>query len=156
YDVVHTSTLTYGGPDRWQELAITGRGQFEITGLDAISSDELLRESLAVDGQTAMPPAVRQRVVRGSNGLPLYLELSINWYRELMLKGKAPEPSEIAQSFPELVFRIMRDLSNNERDLLRGSAVLEAFDEELLSTIVPSARGTEIRRFLERSFVQRA
>ncbi len=156
HDAVHTSTLTYGGPDRWPELAITGRGQFEIMGLDATSSDELLRESLAVDGQSAMPPAVRQRVVRGSNGLPLYLELSINWYRELMLKGEAPEPAEIAQSFPELVFRIMRDLSSNERDLLRGSAVLEAFDEELLSTIVPSVRGTEIRRFLERSFVQRA
>lgn len=155
-DAAHVATLTYGGPDRWPSLIADGGGQFQIAGLDLASSDELLRDSLEVDGESAMPSAVRQRVIHGSHGLPLYLELSINWYRELMLKGHTPEPSEVAESFPELVFRIMRDLSSGERDLLRASSLMEAVSEEFLGVVVPSVRGTDLRHFLDRSFVERS
>jgi tetratricopeptide (TPR) repeat protein len=156
HDLAHSSTLTYGGPDRWPNLAGSAHGQFEIVGLDPSSSDELLRESLQIDGATAMPETVRQRIIRGSHGLPLHLELSVNWYRELIQQGRRPEPDQVAESFPDLVFRIMRDLSGDERDLLRASSLLEAFSEQLLTALLPSVRGTHLSRFLERSFIQRS
>jgi len=49
----------------------------------------------------------------------------------------------------------MRDLSAVERDLLRGAALLEAFDVKLLSIVVPEARQSEINDFLERPMIER-
>jgi hypothetical protein len=149
-----SATLTYGGPERWPDLSLSATGQHQIVGLDPASSDELLRDSLEIDGTSAMPAAVRESIISGSQGLPLYLELSVNWYRELILKGETPSSSQVAQSFPELVFRIMRDLSSAERDLLRASAILEAFSQGILKVVAPTVRGADIERFLDRSFVR--
>lgn len=156
FEASRAARLTYGGPERWPGLETAGGGQVQMVGLDVTSSDELLRDSLAIDGKSAIPPAIRERIVHGSRGLPLYLELSINWYRELVEKGQVPTPDDVAESFPELVFRIMRDLTPSERDLLRAASLIEAFSEELLALVIPSARGSDLRTFLERSFVERS
>jgi tetratricopeptide (TPR) repeat protein len=148
-------TLTYGGLERWPELVDAGGGQYQISGLQDDYADELLRDSLEMAGKPAIPADIRQRIVHGSYGLPLHLELSLSWFRDLVSQGQNPEISSVAKSFPELVLRIMRDLSPIERDLLRASALLEAFSEQLLATIVEHAGGSNIRRFLDRSFVER-
>ncbi|WP_141579461.1 hypothetical protein [Actinomadura sp. WMMA1423] len=149
-----SAKLTYGGADRWPELA-TGGGHLQLGGLDAVSAESLLRDSLEFQGRPAMPTLVRERIIHGANGLPLHLELSINWYRDLLVRGATPSAAQVATTFPELVFRILRDLPDEERDLLRGAALLETFNEELLKLAVPRARGHHFKRFVERSFVNR-
>ena len=153
-DESRSATLTFGGPRRWPELARTGSGQIQLNGLDDGSSEQLLISSLEVNGYPAIPAVARQRIARGSYGLPLYLELSINWYRDLLLSGNRPDPADLGKPFPELVLRIMRDLTPDERDLLRAASITETFNSELLSAIVPESRGSSIQRFLERSFVR--
>jgi tetratricopeptide (TPR) repeat protein len=152
-DETRVATLTFGGAGRWPDLAKSNAGQIQLLGLDNGFSEQLLMNSLQVDGQPAMPPAVRQRIARGSYGLPLYLELSVNWYRDLLLSGNTPDPTELGKPFPELVLRIMRDLTSEERDLIRAASITEVFNSELLAAIVTDTRGSTIQRFLERSFV---
>ncbi|TQJ57300.1 hypothetical protein FBY34_5148 [Streptomyces sp. SLBN-115] len=147
--------LTYGGADRWPDLPPGRPGQLRIGGLDAQSADELLSNSLEFAGRPAMPAEVRERVIHGSNGLPLHLELSISWYRNLLAQGAAPSAALVAETFPELVLRVVRDLSPQERDLLRGAALLRAFSSELLAEILPAVRTIHVQTFLHRSFVTR-
>ncbi|OIJ66089.1 tetratricopeptide repeat protein [Streptomyces mangrovisoli] len=155
YDDRSAVRLAYGGADRWPDLQPGRAGQLRIGGLDARSADELLSNSLEVEGRPAMPPAVRERVIHGSNGLPLHLELSITWYRTLLAQGASPPAEQVAETFPELVLRVVRDLSSEERDLLRSAALLKAFSAELLAEVLPGTRAVHVQAFLQRSFVIR-
>lgn len=57
-------------------------------------------------------------------------------------RGEAPPAEVLKLGFPELVLRTMRDLSAEDRDLLRAAALLEAFDEDTLHAVLPGKRRT--------------
>jgi tetratricopeptide (TPR) repeat protein len=148
-------SLTYGGAEFWPDLVEGGRGQFRISGLADDYAHQLLIESLDLNGKPAIPEHIRQQIVHGAAGLPLHLELSVNWYYDAASRGIDDLSHRVARSFPELVRRIMRDLSPVECDLLRAACLVEAFDEALLADVVPEARRSEIDMFLSRPMIDR-
>ncbi|MEE6308010.1 hypothetical protein V1634_14370 [Plantactinospora veratri] len=159
HDPVRAVTLTYGGTQRWPRLAgADGRSdQHALAGLTPDYADTFLRERLTVaDGEPAIDEAVRRRIVDASAGSPLYLELSVSQYRSAALRGERPDPAQFGGPLPELVLRIMRDLSPAERNLLRASALLAAFDADILRAVLPDVAMATIHRFLTNSFVRHA
>jgi hypothetical protein len=76
-------SLTYGGPERWPDLRSGGDGQFQMEGLEDSYANQLLQESLELGGRPAIPENLRQQIVRGAAGLPLHLELSMTWFRDM-------------------------------------------------------------------------
>jgi hypothetical protein len=148
--------LTYGAGSRWDFLAPTARpwAQYPLERLSTSDADAYLRARLTIGGESAIDEAIRDRIAAGSDGWPLYLDLSADLFRELRLSGKAVSANDFGKSFPQLVVAIMRDLSVEERDLLRAASLFTSFDAGMLSAAVPNVRGSTVQRFLSRSFVQ--
>ena len=158
HDPVRSVGLTYGGELRWPGLAGAhgSSDQFILHGFDDVSADQYLQERLTQDNSPLIPAVIRRRIIDGASGSPHYLELSAGLFEQIAARGEDPAPEIFGQPFPELVLRMMRDLSSEDRDLLRAAALLEACDEQILGAIVPQARGRLIQAFLERSFVRRS
>lgn len=153
HDPVRAVALTYGGQARWPGLA--GPDQVMLAGFSEAAADSYLRSRLTEDGRPAIAAPVRRRIIEGAAGSPLYLELSAGLYERCLARGQAPPPEAFGHPFPELVLRIMRDLSTEDRDLLRAASLLEAFDERVLAAVLPDLRGRQIETFLAHSFVRR-
>ncbi|WP_242909669.1 hypothetical protein [Actinomadura terrae] len=153
HDPARAVTLTYGGERRWPGLA-DGQ-QLGLGGFDPASAEIYLKKRLTVDGSPAIGPEIRTRIIAGSAGSPLYLDLSAGLFGQYLARGEAPPADAFGLGFPELVLRTMRDLSAPDRDLLRAAALLEAFDEDVLHAVLPHLRLRQIERFLQRPFVRR-
>jgi hypothetical protein len=152
HDPVRSVGLTYGGADRWPGLS--GGDQHAIDGFSDGDAEAYLTRRLTVADQPAIPAPVRERIVAGSAGSPLYLDLSANLYQQYLARGEEPAATEFGHPFPELVLRTMRDLSAVDRDLLRAAALLEAFDEGVLRAVLPEVRGRHVEAFLQRQYVR--
>ncbi|MBO2465031.1 hypothetical protein [Actinomadura violacea] len=153
HDPGRAATLTYGGERRWPGLA--GGDQLGLDGFDRVSAEAYLSTRLTVDGTPAIGPAIRERIIAGSGGSPLYLDLSAELFGQYLARGETPFAEMFGVGFPELVLRTMRDLSATDRDLLRAAALLEAFDEDVLHAVLPHLRLRQIERFVQRPFVRR-
>ncbi|WP_301174596.1 hypothetical protein [Actinomadura geliboluensis] len=153
HDPARAVALTYGGERRWPGLA--GGDLLGLDGFDRASAEAYLTARLTVDGTPAIGPDIRQRIISGSGGSPLYLDLSAGLFGQYLVRGEAPPADAFGLGFPELVLRTMRDLSAPDRDLLRAAALLEAFDEEVLHAVLPHLRLRQIERFLQRPFIRR-
>ena len=154
-EAVHA--LLWGGPDRWPGLAKGAQDeprQHLVGGLSPEDGDRYLRGRLLRNGHPAIPPEVREAIIAGSDGLPLYLDLAATRYDQLASAGETPESAEFGQPLAEVVLRVMRDLDPEQRALLRCASVLQRFDRELLQAGVPTAGDAAVNRFLERSVVE--
>jgi tetratricopeptide (TPR) repeat protein len=148
-------TLKYAGPGRWPGLgggAKTCR-QHLLGALSPEDCDAYLRMRLVSEGGPAIPPLVRRRIVEGSAGLPLYLDLSADLFDQLRPQGD-PDPSEFGRGLPSLVARVVRDLDPVQRDLLRAAVLVPNFDRNLLRAGVPGVRDYALTTFLQRHFVR--
>lgn len=152
HDPVRALGLTYGGAHRWPDLA--GPVQLRLDGFDPVSANEYLTTRLTVEDRPAIDEAVRDRMIAGSGGSPLYLDLSASLYGQFLGRGQTPPPEVFGLGFPELVLRTMRDLSETDRDLLRAAVLLEAFDADLLQAMLPGVRRRRIEVFTSRPFVR--
>ncbi|MDL4818169.1 phosphotransferase [Actinomadura opuntiae] len=152
HDPVRSLGLTYGGAHRWPELA--GPVQVRLDGFDPVAANEYLTSRLTVEDRPAIDEAVRDRMIAGSAGSPLYLDLSASLYAQYLARGETPPPEVFGLGFPELVLRTMRDLSETDRDLLRAAALLETFDADLLQAMLPGIRRRRIDAFISRPFVR--
>lgn len=154
--------LFYGGAHRWPDLvadAVAAQTDEEaanrhLSGFTEQYGREYLESRLTRLGRPALPSDIQQRILAAFDGSPHYLELSIEHFQQLELRGRQPEPEDFGRPFTELVLSVLRDLSPIERDLLRASALFTAFDAELLTAALPDVRARTIERFLARSFVQ--
>ncbi|GAA0565321.1 phosphotransferase [Actinomadura livida] len=153
HDPVRAASLTYGGQRRWPGLS--GADQLGLDGFDRASAESYLTGRLTMDGRPAITPEIRERIVAGSGGSPLYLDLSAGLFGQYLARGQAPPAEVFGLGFPELVLRTMRDLSAEDRDLLRAAALLEAFDEETLRAVLPGIRRRQVEAFVQRPFVRR-
>ncbi|GAA4242420.1 hypothetical protein GCM10022254_75370 [Actinomadura meridiana] len=153
HDPARAVALTYGGERRWPGLA--DGDQLGLHGFDRVSAEAYLTARLTVDGTPAIGSDIRERIIAGSGGSPLYLDLSAGLFGQYLARGEAPPADAFGLGFPELVLRTMRDLSAPDRDLLRAAALLEAFDEDVLHAALPHLRLRQIERFVQRPFVRR-
>lgn len=153
------ATMLYAGPERWPGLADragSAPNQHLLGALSPKDCDQYLRARLVRDGKSAIPAAVRARIVAGSEGLPYYLDLSCDYFDELVARGDDPHVRLFGEPFPQLVVRLLRDLEGEERNLLRASALCSRFDAELLRQVVPGVTKTLLDRFLGRNFIHSA
>jgi hypothetical protein len=157
HDPVRSVGLTYGGELRWPGLAGLHHpsDQFTLDGFDDTSADQYLQKRLTQDERPLIPSQIRGRIIEAAGGSPHYLELSAGLFEQIAARGEDLVPEIFGRPFPELVLRLMRDLSAEDRDLLRAAALLEAFDEQILAAVVPQARERQIAGFLQRRFVRR-
>jgi hypothetical protein len=127
--------------------------QQRLPGLTAADADTYLRLRLTREGEAAIPAEVRQKIVGASGGVPLYLELSAEYFDQLAADGQAPDPERFGGTFTEMVIRVMRDLTFEERSLLRASSLVDRFDAALLRAALPEVRDAAIERFFSRPIV---
>lgn len=156
-DPFRCTGLTYGGLTLWPGLdpEASDGDQFRLDGLDRDSAEGYLRARLTLGEGPAIPAQIRRRIVAGSAGSPHYLELAAGLFERMAADTGQVAEDAFGRPFPELVLRMMRDLGEVERDLLRAAALLEAFDAEVLEAVVPQARGRQVEDFMARSFIRR-
>ena len=152
HDQFKSVGLTYGGEHRWPGLA--GPDQLGLEGFDRASAEAYLKSRVTMDGRPAIEAPFREKMIAGSGGSPLYLDLSAGLYEQYLARGETPPLDAFGQGFPELVLRTMRDLSEQDRDLLRAAALLEAFDTEMLCAMLPELRRRRVEDFITRPFVR--
>ncbi|GAA3383941.1 hypothetical protein [Cryptosporangium minutisporangium] len=150
--------MQWAGPDRWPYLD-EGAGRVEprqhlVGGLSPEDSDRFLRLRLMRDAEPVLSPEVRQQIIRAAHGLPLYLDLAAVRYAQLLVSGRTPSPEEFGQPFPEIVLRLMADMSTPQRALLRMASLVGRFDLDLLLAGAPDLPDSEMSRFLRRSIVR--
>jgi hypothetical protein len=117
-------------------------------------ADKFLRERLRRGGEPAIPEAMRNRIAHESAGYPLYLDLAIAYYLQMAESDAEPGPDDFSGGFPALVTRVLRDLTPDERRLIRILSLLDSFDARLAAAIaqLPSeaaAIGLTRRAFVE-------
>lgn len=154
----HHPAIHYSGSNYWPGLAAAPGPfppmQHRLTGLEETYADTYLRLRLTREGEPAIPHQLRRRIVDASGGVPLYLELSAEYFDQLSAEGRVPLAEQFGGTFAEMVIRVMRDLSAAERALLRAASLTERFDAGLLRAAVPGAADAVVHRFLERPLVQ--
>lgn len=116
-------------------------------------AESYLREALTRDGEPAIPATVRERIIAGGQGLPLYLDLSVSHFVELLARGGQPSADDFGGSFTAVATRSIRDLPKEERDLVRTAALIDQVDAGLLRAGQPSLPDGCVARFLRRPFL---
>lgn len=148
------ATLEYAGPQDWPGLAADGRDQYRVGELSAADCEAYLASCLkGADQEPAIPEGLRQSIAALSGGLPLYLDVAVHHFRNLMDRGTTPAVDDFVRGLPEIVLRMMEDLSEDEADLLRVAALLGVFDRQTLRVALPDVRSSAVEHFLERAFV---
>jgi tetratricopeptide (TPR) repeat protein len=152
-----TNELDYRGINRWSQLDLANKEseprQHLIALLAPEDADLYLRSVLQnEDGSPMLDDDLRDRIVSGSQGLPLYLDLSVKQYLELRAGGVAITPEVFGGSLSSVVSRILRNLDNEERNILRGVSLLDAFDVDLAHA-ASNAPDAKIGRFVNSSLI---
>lgn len=149
--------LDFTGPDCWPNLHYGNSSseprQHLVGYLSESDADSYLREALTRDGEPVMSADVRARIVSGGQGLPLYLDLSVSHYAEMLARGREPSVENFGGSFTAVATRSIRDLPREERDLVRTAALIDRFDADLLRAGQPTLPDGVIARFLRRPFL---
>lgn len=149
--------LDYIGPDRWPDITPDNRVHEPRQHLIGYMSDDdaehYLRTVLTVRKDSAIPLAIRQRIIAGSNGLPLYLDLAVARYLDLLSRGRQPREDDFGLPLSAIVARTLRDLDQQERHLVRTAALLTSVDLEMLRATWPDIPDAVLARFSHRSFL---
>lgn len=149
--------LDWTGPRAWPFLvpgATQDPRQHRVGYLSAQDCDEYLCRRLTQDGEPLMGHSTRQQVISHSRGLPLYLDLAVMRFLDLyQQRDRHPSPEEFNLDFPALVARTFRDLSSEERQLLRGVSLLDSFSVELATAVAGYDRDTPALHLVERPFI---
>jgi hypothetical protein len=130
--------LDFSGPGKWPGLGLGAVGepsQHLVGYLSERDSNKFLRQRLRRAGGAAIPEAVRNRIAQDSEGYPLYLDLAITHYLQMVASDVEPDPDDFSGGFPALVTRVLRDLTPDERRLIRILSLLDSFDAPLAAAI---------------------
>lgn len=151
-----TAGLPYLGPAVWPLLARDNHEieprQHLVGALSDHDADGFLRTVLQSGDEPAIPAEIRERIVDGSHGLPLYLDIAVHNFITARLRNDL-DPESFGEPFPEVVARMLSDLSESERAALRAATLVSRFDADLIAAGAELAKDASARRLLQRSFV---
>ncbi|WP_327682224.1 tetratricopeptide repeat protein [Kitasatospora sp. NBC_00458] len=149
--------IDFTGAQCWPNLHFsndTAEPRQHLVGyLSDSDADSYLSEALTRDGEPAMSPEVRERIISGGQGLPLYLDLSVSHFAALLARGGQPSVADFGGSFTAVATRSIRDLPRDERDLVRTAALTDRVDAALLRAGQPGVPDGSVARFLRRPFL---
>ena len=114
---------------------------------------DFLRRRLRSGSEPLIPREVRARIAQESQGYPLYLDMAVTRYLQIVGSGATPEPADFVGGFPGLISRVLRDLDSEERRLARILSLLDSFDTELAVRIADLPTETVAIRLAQRKFV---
>ncbi|MDA0632134.1 tetratricopeptide repeat protein [Nonomuraea sp. MCN248] len=157
-DWADVDELDFPGPERWPGLHADNRGeeprQHLVGYLSADDADDYLRSAMVRDDTPVMDAAIRERIVAAGSGLPLYLDLAVTRYLDLLARGRMPTAEDFGQPLRTVAARVLRDLGQHERELLRTAALLDTFDLGMLGAGCPATPDAALRTFKDRSFLE--
>lgn len=156
-DLTHAGELDFVGPERWPYL-ISGQGpdprQHLVGYLSESDANSYLKTAVTEEGQPAISRGIRERIVSASRGLPLYLDLAVAVYLDILARGRTPVVSDFGEPLPAVAAQMLRDLGPDERQLLRAAALLESFDLDIIKVGCPYVPDAALRRFKSRPFLE--
>ncbi len=157
-DLDRSDELDFVGAQRWPHLQAGHVGneprQHLVGYLSPTDADSYLVATLTEDGRPAIDREIRARIVAASAGLPLYLDLAVTMYLDILARGGTPMAEDFGEPLPAVCARILRDLQRDERDLLRAAALLDAFDLDMLRAACPNVPDSAVLRFKDRPFLE--
>lgn len=158
-DEVPNADLEYSGSGLWPGLSAAADPQTEprqhlLGYLSKSDCEQYLSDVLRDDsGAPLIPAEVRERIAEGSDGLPLYLDLAVNHYISATAGGMQADPADFGGPLPSVVSRVLRDLTTDERRVLRSLCLFSRFDLDLASDASQAQSDAVVRRVLARSYV---
>jgi len=157
-DWADVDELDFPGPERWPGLHADNQSeeprQHLVGYLSADDADDYLRKAMVKGDTPVMDAAIRERIVAAGSGLPLYLDLAVTRYLDLLARGRTPTAEDFGQPLRTVAARVLRDLGQYERELLRTAALLDTFDMDLLRAACPDIPDAALRNFKDRSFLE--
>ena len=151
-------SLDYTGSVHWPNLVAgaTDDPRQHLVGClsDQNCEDHLCSVITLPSGEPAISAQIRRRIIEASDGLPLYLDLAVGHFLELLSRRDEPTADAFGGSLPAVVARTMRDLTAAERKALRGVSLVPAFDVEL-AIAAGGVDSAAARRLVRRTFVRR-
>ncbi|MFF7984777.1 ATP/GTP-binding protein [Streptomyces sp. NPDC007901] len=156
--------LDWTGPNAWPGLVSdtphTGSG---VSGRHILIGDfspedceDYLSRRLSRNGHPLIDEPVRRIIAERSHGLPLYLDLSVMRYLELRRSGRQPQATDFDHDFPALIARTLRDLTAEERHVLRSVSLLSAFSVPLATQAAGMQHDAPALRLTERPFIRQS
>ncbi|MFF3911625.1 ATP/GTP-binding protein [Streptomyces sp. NPDC001848] len=154
--------LDWTGPNAWPGLAsdtahtrsgVSG-GHILIGDFSPEDCEDYLSRRLSRNGQPLIDEPVRRIIAERSHGLPLYLDLSVMRYLELRRSGRQPQVTDFDHDFPALIARTLRDLTAEERHVLRSVSLLSAFSVPLATQAAGMQHDAPALRLTERPFIR--
>ncbi|MEV2210253.1 ATP/GTP-binding protein [Streptomyces sp. NPDC050997] len=159
--------LDWTGPTAWPGLAAPdgppaanagpgphGERQILVGDFSAEDCDDYLARRLTRDGRPVIGPDVRAVITARSHGLPLHLDLAVQRFLAVRRTGRHPRPADLDLDFPALIVRTLRDLTPDERHVLRSVSLLDNFDVALASRTAGMTYESAALRLVERPFVR--
>ncbi|MGA5508992.1 ATP/GTP-binding protein [Streptomyces umbrinus] len=154
--------LDWTGPDAWPGLVspalpssrtpAAGR-QVLIGDFAPEDCDDYLARRLSRDRQPLIGADIRAVITARSHGLPLHLDLAVMRFLEIR-RTRIPQPADLDVAFPALISRTVRDLTPDERHVLRAVSLLDSFDVVLATRAAGMAHEAAALRLIERPFVR--
>ncbi|MCO6003390.1 hypothetical protein NE236_00160 [Actinoallomurus purpureus] len=149
--------LDWVGEHCWPQLVPGGAEdpqQYRVGYLAEDDAQDYLQRRLTIGDRPLMDDRTRRVIIAHSQGLPLYLDLAVMRFLDLHERlGHAPDVSEFSHDFPALVARTFRDLTDEERQVLRAASLLDAFSVELATAAAGMDRDAPALQLTERPFV---
>lgn len=142
--------INEAGPDYWPTLAATAPDdvlQLLVPGLTESHSTEVIAGELRDPNIPPIDPSLFREIVARAQGWPMYLRVAAERVRSAALRGSVVDVRDLG-AFPELVGTIMDSLPEMHRDLMRAAALLDSFDEELLTATAGLRTHGPTERFL--------
>ncbi|MEV5837239.1 hypothetical protein [Nocardia sp. NPDC052112] len=149
--------LDQAGPFPWPQLAPAASADPRQHLVGFLSDDDrelYLRTRLTRNDEPVIPPQVRSEIASRSYGLPLFLDLAVMRFLDILNRtGTLPGPGEFDHDFPALVARIVRDLTPGERTVLRTVTLLDSFTVDLATAAAGLDSDASALNLVERPFV---
>lgn len=151
--------MEYSGANLWPGLSAKVDPALEprqhlLGNLSPDDCEQYLTDVIRDEAGTPLiPESVRSRIVSGSDGLPLYLDLAVNQFISASAGRQPVNPADYGGPLPSVVSRVLRDLTAEERRILRSACLFSRFDHDLASAASAAGSDAVVKRLLSRSYV---
>ncbi|WP_416566168.1 hypothetical protein [Nocardia testacea] len=152
------SELDWVGPQCWPSLCASTDDdprQHLVGYLSPADRDDYLVRRLTRGREALIPSAVRSTISARSDGLPLYLDLAVMRFLTLyQRRGTVPTVEEFDYDFAALVSRTFRDLSTDERHVVRAVSLVDSFSVQIATRGAGLGQDSAALRLVERPFIE--
>jgi tetratricopeptide (TPR) repeat protein len=148
--------VEWSGPGSWPSLTIGATIEPTQHFIGQLSDDDCARFlslRLRRGDRPLIPAEIRAQIALESAGYPLYLDMAVARYMQIVGSGVTPTPTDFVGGLPGLVSRVLRDLESDERRLVRILSLLDSFDIELAVAIADLQTEAVAIRLTSRTFV---